>query len=187
MAKFKERFSDEFDMQEPFEDNSSQVHVGNARSAIERLRDDGRGHFGEESCEYKRWKEGCNELWDFVVFLDSNRATRNHQKTTEEDGEDTQVLTVFREFIKLFEHTQFRLHQLAFEGKSNNPFISQTSYWLNLYYRYATYAIVSVYLGDKTEHIRVDIKLQLGTRERNEKWTSGPPIETPKRYKQITK
>ena len=186
MAKFKERLSDEFDIHVPFEDSSSQVYVRNARGAIERLRDEGRGHFGDESREYKRWEKACNELWSLVLSLHSDKAIRDRQKNTKNEGEDATVLIVFRDFIKLFEHAQFRLHQLAFAGKSNNPFISQTFYWLNLYYRYATYAIISVYLGDKTEETPVCIKINLSTRERSEKWTKGPPIKTPQKCRQKT-
>lgn len=184
MAKFKKRFSDEFDMHVPFEENSSQVHVRNARGVAELLRDMGRRYFGPESCEYKRWEKGCDELRRFVLHLNSDWAIRNRQRDTKENGEDAQVLIVFREFIKLFEHTQLRLHQLAYAGETNKQFISQIYYWLNLYYRYATYAIVSVYLGDKTEQNQVSIYMNLSTGEYSEKWTEGPPITTPKKYRQ---
>ena len=152
MPKFKERILDEFDVHEPFEDNSSHVHARNGRGAIERLRDEGRRYLGDKSGAYKRWKQGCDELWRFVNLLHSDKELKNRQMNAKGGGGTARVLTVIREFIKLFEHTQLRLHQLAYSGTDDDSFVSLTYYWLNLYYRFTTYAIISVYLGDKTEY-----------------------------------
>ena len=86
MSKFTERFSDVFDIHEPFEANSSHVHCRNARAAVERLRDEGRKYLGVNSCAYKRWKKGCDDLWGFSNLLHSDKVMKNRQVNAKDEG-----------------------------------------------------------------------------------------------------
>ena len=69
IAKQKESIRSELDLYDRLNSTTSVEQIGNARSVVERLRDDRWRYFEAGSKPFDRWKEGCDELYQ-LGFVD---------------------------------------------------------------------------------------------------------------------
>ena len=169
MPRFKHRPLALFDLLEPFEPTSSNVHARNAISALQRLDDLGREHLGDKSASYKRWRRCYSELFDFI-----NKEMRKKE-----------LSTTLRDFVNRFEHCRDRFHQLLYSSSiagKRDRLIAEVWDWSNLFYQFATYAILAAHVGGKTEETTVYIRLNLRTRKSSQHWVHRP-IKVPRRYR----
>lgn len=141
-------------------------YARDALSVVGQLSDDGTRKLDAGSKAYLRWKKGCDDLKDFVETLPSNGATR---------PQGTRLLTAFTELIETFERVRYSLNQLVQSGSisERDPLISEMRIWPNIYYRYASYAIASAWLG-MTEENHVSIRINLSTGESSMTWEHEP-------------
>ena len=82
----------------------------------------------------EKWRKSCHDLWDFLGTVDMRR----HQGDELKD--------VLREFVHLFEHSEFRIQQLLFEvagNQADNEHRARLARWLAFTYRACTYAILA--------------------------------------------
>ena len=89
------------DLHRCFQDQTSGHLMHNAIAGIQRLRDDGRGYWSEDSKEGRRWRKACNRLWKFLERVDLRRS----------QGEPLEE--ILREFFSAGGH--LRPHRLASE------------------------------------------------------------------------
>lgn len=150
------------------------VHARDALSVVGELRTDGIRYLGADSGAYNRWKTGCDDLRDFVDTLQLNNDVK---------PQETRLLTVFKELVESFERVRYSLHQLIYSRSiaERDSLIPETRTWLGLYYRFASYAIVSTWLG-KTEENSVYVQFNLRTGQSCTTW-SHQPIKVPRRYR----
>ena len=165
MPRWGNRQLEEFDLFGPFEDYSANRHVRNAQSVAGILEDIGVKYFDPNSSEYKRWARGCRELWAFVNKLQPAKAIN--------DGSDqtTELLKVFDTLIATFDHTEHRFKRLVYSQSATecrSSMIAETWKWLNIYYRYASYAIVAMNLGNRTDETIIHMRVNLVTGESSE-------------------
>lgn len=173
-------------------DTTKQVTVkGRVKSTIQSLKNDGVRYLGGNSGPCERWERGCDELFDFVNKLQSGKdMKRKEAKDSSQkiDG-NTELLTIFKEFIDKFEHFQKQLHQILCSrsiDENRDQAISNTRDWLNIIYRFSTYAIISTYLGDRTEHTIIRIRISLSTGKSYTE-TTHYPITILKKYRKKKK
>ena len=72
------------------------------------------------------------------------------------------------------------------DAPDDNPELERMFRWLELVYRFSTYAIISFWIDDKTEHNSVKITMKLATREHREEWTR-EEMKVPKEYRRATR
>ena len=164
------------DVVRPFESQPSSRHVRDAMSTIERLRDDGRRLWQDDSDELDRWNEGCTEMWVFLNTLGRRR-----------DGEKQPLETAFREFVQAFEHTVYRmkqmLHGLKGQGEGDSPEVDSVFGWIELVYRLSTYGLVSFWIDDKTEEKTVHMRINLSTSKPSGKTEVVREMTVPRKYR----
>ena len=68
----------------------------------------------------------------------------------------------------------------------DNPDLDRMLRWFEVVYRFSTYAIISFWIDDKTEHNSVKITMKLATREHREEWTR-EEMKVPKEYSRATR
>ena len=181
MPRYNERLLHLRDLVPRFEKEPSSTHVRNALAAIQRLRENGRTFWQEDSTELSRWREGCHELWNFINRLGERRKEQD-------------LPTALREFIHDFEHDTGRMFQMLCsrpEAAATDPDIEWFSCWCDLVYRLSTYAIVSFWIDDKTEErvTNITMRMNLTTSktavEQEHRITK--PMQVPKRYRRSSK
>ena len=179
MARYSARLLDAFDIFDRFEYKSSNDLTGSALAAIGRLKDEGSQHFNPGQEQLERWEKGCHELWHLINDLGSIRDTRRH--AAENRGEDfdlrSELLGVFGDFVDRFEHIELRIHQELYsdEMKSDQKLaIDGAWFWLNVVYRFATYAIVATSIEGKQDVITATIQRSLSAGETTEECTHSP-------------
>ncbi len=160
----------------PFESQPSSLHVRDAMGAIERLREDGRQFWQDDSDELGRWHEGCTELWVFLNTLGQRR-----------DIDRQPLETAFREFVQAFEHTVYRmkqmLHGLRGQGEGDSPEIDGVFRWVEIVYRLSTYGLLSYWIDDKTEEKTMRMRINLSTGERLEETEVVREMHIPRKYR----
>ena len=173
MSRFKERKSQLMDILDRIEAKPSSVHIRNALSAIERLRDDGDTFWDEDSNQLRRWQEYCTILWMFLNTLGKRRYL-----------EKQDLATALREFIQEFEHSTAGMYEMlygAFDNPDHNRDLKQLLNWFDLIYRFSTYALIfaliSFWIDDKTEEFYTKIKMNMAT------W----PLEKPHKRRHETR
>ena len=178
--RFRDRHLGQIDLVDRFEANSSWKHAYDARSAIERVRDDGAAFWNEGAPQLKRWRDYCNVLWRFI---NTSLGERRHLRK--------QVLAeALREFFHEFEHSTHGMYEMLY-GVPDNPEkgqkIREVFAWLDLAYRFSTYAITAFWLDDKTEETTLKISMNLTTGETSCETTVEKEMQTPKKYKHAAK
>ena len=161
-----------------FEAESSSIHIRDALSAIDRLKDDGTKFWNEGSDQLSRWRRGCTTLWTFLNTLGSRR-----------DIEKQDLTVVLREFIHEFEHSTWRMYQMLYgilDDPDKDPVLRKMLDWFDLVYKLSTYAVVSTWIDDKTEQVSVRITANLTSGGRREKWTRDK-MRIPKNYRHASK
>lgn len=135
-----------------FEAEPSSTHVRNALAAIERLGDEGRAFWEDGSTQLARWRRGCTELRTIINRLGERRHICKQE-----------LATALREFIQEFEHHSERILQML-AGESEYE-VDRIARWLDLVYRFATYAMISFWIDDKTEEkvTRITIAMSVPT------------------------
>ncbi len=184
MSRFNERLLDAFDFFDEFESASSNDHVYHTIAIIGRLKDEGSQYFAEVPDQLERWERGCNELWDFFNQLGSLRDARKHEAEShgEEFDADATSIHALRDFIDQFEHIECRIHQMLFSGalkKNREEALENVWIWLNVLYRYATYAIIATFIDGKASTSTVQVIVNLTTGETSESWEH-EPMRSPK-------
>ena len=177
--RFKDRHLKLIDLIERFESKSSSTHAYNALAAIGRLKDEGANFWSEGSSQLTRWRRACTELWQFI---NAELGRRRHI-------EKQDLATALREFVQEFEHSTNRIYQMMYgicRDSTDDSALERMLRWLELVYRYSTYAIISFWIDDKTEHNSVKITMNLGTGECKEEWTR-EEMKVPKKYRQATR
>ena len=159
-------------------EGSLHLHCMNAVSVIDRVKDEGRGYFEEESKQLKRWQKYCQTLQD---YLSRDLAMRKH------DGQD--LTTVLREFFQEFEHSSFGLDEMlhgAALDSANSDIVEELWDWLALAFRDSVYAIVAYWTPDKKETTTCHMDINFATRVTRREWTVDPMV-VPKKYQRATK
>ena len=177
--RFNERHGRLIDYVDRFEAKPSSTHARNALAAIGRLKDDGAIFWKEGSSQLTCWRRACTELWQFI---NAELGRRRHIEKQE-------LATALREFIQEFEHSTDRIYQMLYgisDAPDDNPELERMFRWLELVYRFSTYAIISFWIDDKTEHNSVKITMKLATREHREEWTR-EEMKVPKKYRRATR
>ena len=165
---------EEADLLGPFNDKSISDLMRTAISATQRLRDDGRAIWGEGSDEDGKWQDACHDLWKFLDTIDM----RKHEGQKFED--------VLREFVCLFEHSEFRIRQLLFRTAANQADDrqrEQVGRSLAFIYRACTYAILAIWFDYKRETTTGHIHVNLSTGETREDWHHEPMQGPPRRHR----
>ena len=176
--RFNERHLKLIDLMDRFEAKPSSEHAYNALAAIGRLKDDGATIWNEGSSQLTRWRDYCTVLWTFVNSLGKRRYIEKQDLTT-----------VLRKFIQEFEHSIGRMYQMLYgisNDPDNNPDLDRMLRWFEMVYRFSTYAIISFWIDDKTEHNSVKITMNITTGMRREEWTR-EKMKVPKKYRYTTR
>ena len=177
--RFNERHGRLIDHIDRFESKSSSAHAYNALSAIDRLKGDGAIFWKDGSSQLTRWRRACTELWQFI---NAELGRRRHI-------EKQNLATALREFIQEFEHSTDRINQMLYgisDGPADNPTLERMRRWIELVYRYSTYAIISFWIDDKTEHNSIKITTNLATGESKVECTR-EEMKVPKKYRRATR
>ena len=177
--RFNERHGRLIDYVDRFEAKPSSTHARDALAAIGRLQDDGAGFWDEGSRQLTRWRHYCTVL---CTFLNSDLGRRRHL-------EKQKLATALREFIQEFEHSIGGMDEMLYgisDAPDDNPELERMLRWFEVVYRFSTYAIISFWIDDKTEHNSVKITMKLATREHREEWTR-EEMKVPKEYRRATR
>ena len=162
--RFSERYGQPIDLVDRFEAEPSSTHARNALAAIGRLQDDGATFWKEGSRQLTRWRDYCTVL---STFLNSDLGTRRHL-------ENQDLATALREFIQEFEHSIYGMYEMLYgipDDPDDNPELERMLGWFELVYRFSTYAIISFWIDDKTEHNSVKMKINLTSDDSRAEWT----------------
>lgn len=172
MARFKNRHLQLIDIVGQFEAQPSSTHYRNALGAIHRLKDDGREFWQDGSSQLHRWQGYCDTLLDFLHTLEGRRGIQKQG-----------LETAMREFIQEFEHSTAGMYEMLYgtsEDPDDCPDVKGMLDWFALVYRLFTYALVSTWIDDKTEHVYREITITLPTGASTEKTTVTPNESTQK-------
>ena len=173
--RFKDRDIQLLDLIDRFEGKPSSEHVHNARSAIERLRSEGSTFWEEGAPQLNRWRNYCNILWRFIQTSLGKRRHKNPD-----------VTETLREFFREFEHSSHGIREML-HGIPDDPDkdqkIKQVFDWLDLVYRFSTYAITAFWIDDKTEEVLTEISRYLVTGEGSQKTTIEKEMKVPKKHR----
>ena len=156
--RFSNRSLHFFDILHRFEAEPVSVHIRTAQGAIERLRDDGNHFWSEDENQLHKWREYCDTLWNMIVTDLGKR--RYIQKEY--------LQTVLREFIAEFEHSTHGMYEMlygTFENADSDARVRNFHSWVELVYRVSTYAILSYWIDEK--HDELKIKLQIDIDQNN--------------------
>lgn len=178
--RFKNRDLKLLDLVDRFEANPSWKHAYDARSVIERVRDDGTAFWEEGSDQLNRWRHYCNVLWRFIHTSLGERRYRKKQNLAE----------ALREFYQEFEHSTHRMYEMLHgtsDDPENDPRIKRVLDWFPLIFRCSTYAITSFWLDDKKEEVLTEIAINLGTGEGSRKTTVQREMKVPKKHRRAAK
>ena len=177
--RFNERKFKLIDLVDRFEAEPSSTHARNALAAIGRLKDEGAGFWDEGSNQLTRWRHYCTVL---DQFINAELGRRRHM-------EKQDLSTALREFIQEFEHSIGGMYEML-HGISgdpdDNPKLEPMLRWFELVYRFSTYAIVSFWIDDKTEHNSVKITMKPATRECKTEWAR-EEMKVPREYRHATR
>ena len=177
--RFNERHGRLIDYVDRFEAKPSSTHARDALAAIGRLKDDGAGFWDEGSRQLTRWRHYCTVL---CTFLNSDLGRRRHL-------EKQKLATALREFIQEFEHSIGGMDEMLYgisDAPDDNPELERMFRWFEVVYRFSTYAIISFWIDDKTEHNSFKITMKPATREHREEWTR-EEMKVPKEYRRATR
>ena len=153
-----------------FVDASFPTLLRDAVGITQRLREDGKAFWPEDSKQYRRWRKGCVSLEKFLKRIDSKR----YRKQPLED--------VLAEFFRRFEHLESRARQLLYQPEAATAEQrEQTRQWLALTYRACVSAITAAWLEYKRVCSSVEININLATGESTERWTR-QKMKVPRRY-----
>ena len=88
-------------------------------------------HFEENTSEYDKVKKECCSLLDTVKRNDYSK----------------DILEIINEFTKIFNHFEFRVHQVLFKLPSGKDVqvIDEVTVWFNIIYRFGIQAIIQNY------------------------------------------
>ena len=189
MGRFEERSLQLIDLVDRFESVPPSTHTRNALAIIERLNEEVQKLWKQDGHQYAKWKEYCGELSQLLKGMDQRR----HR-------ESQGLETALREFIHEFEHSTFRMRQLAYgvvgdvgskrdeiEGDTDRPLsMSEILDWFNLVYRLSTYALTSAWNDDEQGITRVEIQVDMKTGQVREKRTVIERI-IPAKYRKFAK
>lgn len=178
MTRFDERPLRLTDVLGRFESDSHQTHVRIALGLVGALKDQGRKFWVEDSDQFRRWNEGCTELWGFLNRLGERR-----------DVDKQCLATAMREFIQEFEHTTWRMYQMVYgasDESNDDKSIAEIFDWINLVFRASVYAIVSGWIDDKQENGRLEITVNMLTGETKEKLTLDA-MKVPEKYRRAAR
>ena len=189
MSRFEERSLQLIDLVDRFESVPPSTHTRNALAIIERLNEEGQKLWKQDGHQYAKWKGYCEELSQLLKGLDQRR----HR-------ESQGLETALREFIHEFEHSTFRMRQLAYgvvgdvgskrdeiAGDTDKPLsMSEILDWFNLVYRLSTYALTSAWTDDEQGSTRVEIQVDMKTGQVREKRTVIERI-IPAKYRKFAK
>ena len=145
-----------------FERASLPEALRDVRGLIERLLDQGRELWDEDSPEFQRWRKYCDDLSEFVV---ATRARRQR---------GVRLATIMREFFSVFEHSEIRLQQLLGQVPEDQRSDERASLyrWMPMVFQGCTRAIVACwfdYKDTEPDRIYVDVNFATGeTRQRVE-------------------
>ena len=151
--RFNERHGRLIDYVDRFEAKPSSTHARDALAAIGRLQDDGAGFWDEGSRQLTRWRDYCTVL---CTFLNSDLGRRRHGKARFGHGA-TRVHSGVRAFHR-------RMYQMLYgisDDPDDNPDLDRMLRWFEVVYRFSTYAIISFWIDDKTEHNSIKITMNL--------------------------
>lgn len=162
-----------------FDGASSQGHLRDARSLVERLGDDGRRLMRDKPAAAERWVSGCQEMKRYIISYGRRR--------------EVDLATDLREFVHMFEHHMGRMLEMMLGLARGSPDdeelqlrVRQIRQWMDLTYRSATYAILARHIPDKqvVSDLRTHINLSTGAHR-----TEGTVVEptVPKKYKHAAK
>lgn len=147
MAKYKKRMLTSFDLFKPIRKGSCTEFVNNALGSIERLKDEGRKYFDEDSSNWKKWEKECTNLWELINCL--------HSKI-EVDKVDS--LSSITEFADKFDHAEMRLHQVLYSGEIHEgdraKVIDSIYRWCSIVYRFSVNAIILAYRDAKIKNLK---------------------------------
>ncbi|MDE2701868.1 MAG: hypothetical protein OXH91_01845 [Chloroflexota bacterium] len=142
------------DLNDSFEAYPSHRHLRNARSAIERLRDDGKAILPPGSSQLIRWIDACNALHRFIRSLGRRR-----------NIEQQDMPTAMREFFHEFEHSEWRILEILHSLKRDRKHRQKRQAildWMTLTYRFCTYAITSAWIDEKAETVSIYTNMKIG-------------------------
>ena len=178
--RFRNRHLELLDIVGRFEAGSASGHAHAARAVIERVREEGRTFWEEESSQLNRWRDYCNVLWKFIHTSLGERRNLRKQDITE----------ALREFFREYEHSTYQMYKMLY-GTSDDPKndlrIKQVLDWFPLIFRCSTYAITSYWLDDKTAEIVTEISWDPATGERSQKTTILKEMKVPKKHRRGAK
>ena len=179
-ARYRNRRPQLLDLVPRFEGEPSRVHVRNALGATGRLKDDGTAFWSEGAPQLEKWRYECDEL---MKFIGQSLGERRHL-----DKQD--LSTALREFVQMFEHSQWRLDQLLQSGPSEED-RQRILRWCDLVYRLSTYALIAFWIDDKTEHVSTRISMRVDrttgdVTEQSMETEVTKKMAVPKKYKKAT-
>ncbi len=169
-----------------FEALPSYRHCRNAWSVLQRIQDDGREYFAEDSGDLSSWRKYCDVL---ITFIMSELGARRSIKKQD-------LATVLREYIQEFEHSFARMHSMLYgvAYTDNDVSILEGFFVLQEWaFRDSMYAIISYWIDDKTEHVlhRTHIKMEInetGCKTTTTTYKSEvDEMKVPKKYKHAMK
>lgn len=147
MAKYNERIPTSFDLFKPIRKSSCTEFVNNALGSIERLKDEGRKHFDENSVKWKKWEKECTKLWKLINDL--------HSKI---EIDKVDLLVSITEFADKFDHAEMRLHQVLYSGEIHESdrakVINSIHHWCSIVYRFSVNAIILAYRDAKRKNLK---------------------------------
>ena len=124
------------DVIERFEGRSHAERFRNARGIIGRLKEEGSKLWCDESSQFIRWTEGCDEMREIIDSLGKRRY------------KEEPLETVMREFIHEFEHTAGRMHQMLYGSSNDSDTAKNIVPWFEIVFRAMTYAIVAAWIDE---------------------------------------
>ena len=154
--RFKERHYQLIDQINRFESESTATHVRNTLAAIGRIKNVGPIFWDEGTSQLSRWNHYCDILW---VFINADLGRRRFR-------EKQDLATALREFIAEFEHSVHGMYEMLYgtgDDPDNDDNIKQMLIWFDVVYRFSTYAIVSYWIDEKSDHTSVEIKINMTT------------------------
>ena len=178
MPRYDERELDLVDLVGRFEGESSATHVRNALASIGRLERYGESLWDEGSEQLLRWRKGCETLSEFLNRLGERRS-----------GRKDDLATAFRKFIHEFEHSTGRMYQMLHSLPDDSDPAAKRCLilrWIDLVYRFSSYAVVSFWIDDKAEKNSAHITINLSTGE-SATDLKHEPMSVPRRYRPTTR
>lgn len=154
MAKRTGVMKSKLDIYDRLNSSTSVIQLRNARGVVERLRDDRWQYFEEGSNAFNRWRQGCDELYQFINLIPASL----HIAGREMDA-------VLEKFIEAFEHHERRFREMleanSIPDSSREQIVTTVSFWFDALFRFSVYAILLEHQGKRGEEqiIRHEISI----------------------------